>query len=144
MTHEDFEQLVEELKAADPVAFGLESDPKATVEQVEKAEQDLGVTFPRAYRFFLRNYGGGQFAYSRICSVEPNSPWNIVELNQSTTLLPENFVAFTENGTGDFYGFQCSSAGSCSEEVYFYDHEAAQQQATDKKFLEFLAWYALS
>jgi len=120
MLIEEFVQLVEKRKEEKPVWFGLESDPPATSAQIQDAEAQLRVRLPVSYRLFVTRYGGGYFALGNLFSVFPGSDWNIVERNRS--LLPFGFLAVSDNGVGDLYGFRVTD-GVCDEEIVMFDHE---------------------
>ena len=120
MEWEEFRIRVTELKSSRPLWFELESDARATEHEIRDAEASLGVTLPGCYRKFVREWGGGYFAFGNVFSVEPNSDWNIVRRNRTVCLA--GFISVSDNGTGDYYGFKVVD-GACGERVYFWDHE---------------------
>lgn len=120
MEFESFEKLVSELKATKPVWFGLESDPPATEAELASAETLLGVRLPDKYHSFVKKFGGGYFAFGNVFSVSSSSDWNIVTRNEMRNI--SNFIAVSDNGTGDQYGFRVDG-DHCEEQVYFWDHE---------------------
>jgi len=119
-----FRRLVAEAERAHPVWFSLERDPPASAAAISQAELALGVTFPPEYREFLREFGGGYFAFANTFSVAPGSHWDVVARNQALAgLLSQHFLAVSDNGAGDFYGFVVE-AGVCDPTLRFWDHEA--------------------
>jgi SMI1-KNR4 cell-wall len=87
MDRDEFESRVEAARSKNPVWFELEGDPPATNEEVMEAETALGVLFPEAYREFLKDYGGGCFAFANVFSVKTGSEWNVVERNRNARLV---------------------------------------------------------
>jgi hypothetical protein len=87
---------------------------------IRSAEIALNTEFPIEFRDFLLHNGGGYFAFTNVCSVNPRSQWSIVERNRNLD-IPQ-FVAVSDNGMGDFYGFRVRD-GKCQPEIWFADHE---------------------
>jgi hypothetical protein len=141
MLIEEFVPLVERRKVERPVWFGLESDPPATQSQIQDAEAQLGVRLPESYRLFVKTYGGGYFALGNLFSVCPGSDWNIVERNRD--VLPFGFLAVSDNGVGDQYGFRVTD-GVCDSEIVLFDHETETfSQPKYSDLFEFLQETAL-
>ncbi|MFO1062802.1 MAG: SMI1/KNR4 family protein [Pirellulales bacterium] len=141
MLLEEFVPLVEKRREERPVWFGLDSDPPATPAQIQDVEAQLGVRLPESYRLFVTMYGGGYFALGNLFSVFPGSDWNIVERNRD--IFPVGFLAVSDNGVGDLYGFRVTD-GACDSEIVLFDHETgmiAQPKYSD--LFEFLGETAL-
>lgn len=136
MLIEEFVPLVEKRKMERPVWFGLKSDPPATQSQIQDAEAQLGVRLPESYRLFVAMYGGGYFALGNLFSVFPGSNWNIVERNRE--ILPFGFLAVSDNGVGDLYGFSVTD-GECDSTIVLFDHETGtMSQPMYSDLFEFL------
>lgn len=123
MNHGEFQQLVEEKRRRNPIWFALHADARAEPAVIEAAEARLGVNFPEEYRSFLRDYGGGYFAFSNVFSVDPESEWNIERRN--APLSPEiraGFLAISDPATGDYYGFRVSD-GIAASAIWVLDHD---------------------
>jgi hypothetical protein len=99
-----FVSTVEDARSSHPVWFGLESDALASSDDVGAAEAALGVEFPSAYREFVMRFGGRYFAFATIASVDLESDWSILTLNERADLLKEGFLAVAENGVGERIG----------------------------------------
>jgi len=57
------------------------------------AEQELGVTFPRTYRVFLRHHGSGRVNYCRVLGLAAQNLWaDVVVVNHM--VVPRNLRAF--------------------------------------------------
>jgi hypothetical protein len=81
----------------------LDSSGPASEEEIEAAEKELGVSFPRSYRAFLRRYGAGNLHHYEIFGLPGNRLWaDIVMMNQlSRGTVPKQYLKFT-NDIGDF------------------------------------------
>jgi hypothetical protein len=117
-----------------PVWFGLDSDGVASEADVVTAETALAVSFPREYRAFVQRFGGGYFAFTNVFSVDAGSDWSIVDRNSALGLLNRRFIAFSENGCGDYYGFRLAD-GVCENAVMFFDHDSGEIHSTDYRDL---------
>lgn len=126
----EFILTIEKIKSANPVLFMLESDSVATDNQIHETEQSLSLLLPEEYKQFIKTFGGGYFAFVNIFSVSEDSEWNIVEQNYRIGLVDShNFLAVSDIGTGDFYGFEIIN-GICSSAIKVYDHDSNQLEAT--------------
>lgn len=135
MDFEAFKRKLNEVRARNPVWFGIESDAKPSVSDILHAEACLGVKLPDDYKVFIRENGGGYFGFSNVYSLEDGSDWNIVDLNGRYADIRGDYLIFSENGSGDFYGFKVVN-DTCEPYVYFYDHEITswQEKAYDSIF----------
>jgi hypothetical protein len=142
MTFDEFSSLVASSRVQYPKWFGLDSDRLATDSELTHAQLQLGVAFPEAYRWFLKEFGGGFFALGTIYSVLPDSEWNVVDVNRRWG-VSKGFIAIADNHCGDFYGFRYEGS-QCAPQVWFYDHYGAEWLPTPfKDFLDFVHEHAL-
>lgn len=125
MEFDDFQDLVNKVRSRKPALFGLERDPCATDDEVREAEESLGVRFPAEYWVFVKQVGGGYFGFTNVFSPTNVGHWGIVERNRSTLVDLGDFVAVSDNGVGDYYGFAVKD-GVCQSEICFFDHETAE------------------
>jgi hypothetical protein len=134
-----FESHVRHLMQEHPVWFQLDRDPPASLDDIQRAEAELGTRLPESYRRFLQVFGGGYFAFAVVFSVS-DSEWSVVRRNEDGS---RGFVRASDNGTGDYYGFK-SIDGVCSEQVFFFDHEDGSIRSTEYgDFLEMMVDRAL-
>jgi len=137
MDFELFKDLVSKTKLEHPMWFvELDSDEIQKSEDLVnieeglvEIEEDLKVKFPKEYKDFIFEYGGGYFAFSNIYSLEKKSCWNIADLNHTYNGIRDNYLLFSENECGDFYGFKVVD-GFCQSNIYFYDHEEDKWEST--------------
>lgn len=124
MDFDEFDALVQIAQKNHPGWFrhGRRDGP-ATDEDIRKAEQTVGVKFPPEYVRFLTAYGGGDFAFVNIFSVDPGSKWNVVVNNERVASLgAKDFLAISNDQAGGYYGFRVSS-DVCEAKVIYYDWE---------------------
>lgn len=124
MTWLEFENLLAAAKRKNPIWFTLDSDPPASDSEIVNAEALLQTRFSPQYRDFLKEYGGGLFAFVNIFSVRPNSEWNVVYRNKQ--IGRNDFIAISDNGVGDQFGFR-TVHGICQPEIFFLDHEESNK-----------------
>lgn len=130
MNYNEFFEIVNETRNKRPIWFGLESEPKGNDNQIEKVEKVLSLSLPDEYKSFVKEYGGGYFAFTNIFSVNDLSDWYIVNLNNQIGLMEtHSFLAVSDIETGDYYGFKIEKRVCCSR-VMFYDHEINKVEET--------------
>ncbi|MBD0384824.1 SMI1/KNR4 family protein [Paenibacillus sedimenti] len=130
MNFNEFMFNVDDIKSKNPIWFMLDSDPVGTDNQIKVTQLHLSLSLPEEYKVFIKTFGGGFFAFVNIFSVNKESNWNIVEQNNRLGLKnSHNFLAISDSGTGDFYGFEIVN-GVCSPAIKVYDHEKNQVEST--------------
>lgn len=134
----EFRALVEGVRRAHPTWFDLPTDQRPSDAQIADHQERLGVTLPEAYVDFVKEFGGGDFAFLRVYSMDVTSDLNIVVKNDVDWLRRSDFIAVSDNGCGDYYGFPAVN-GKCSDTVVLLDHESGEVSATDFGFLTFVA-----
>lgn len=140
----EFRALVAKVKNQHPKWFALDSDPSARDEEIDQAERALDVTLPAEYRSFLKEFGGGYFALGNIFSVAADSDWNVVKKNKQKGLIGKGYVAISDAGTGDLYGFKCRNK-ACESAIWVYDHDSSEWRKTEfENLFAFLERKALS
>lgn len=136
MTIDEFNALVAEARAAHPTWFDLPSDEPPDESTLSQLEDELGVSLPSDYRWFLQQYGGGDFAFASIYSGDNGSDL-LITRNQPTA--DRQFVAVSDDGTGNFFGFPVVD-GTCEDQMMVLDHESGELRETGYgPFLEFVA-----
>ncbi|CAG1023198.1 hypothetical protein MTYM_02264 [Methylococcales bacterium] len=144
MDFDQFIDLVEKTKQLHPIWFGLDSDKIPTEGDVRMAEKRLGAQFPKDYRDFLLKFGGGYFGLSKVFSVQPDSDWNVIDINLGAKALQEGYIAISDNETGDYFGYKIIE-GICEPWIYFYDHEEDKWKKTEFcNIFEYLKKYGLT
>ncbi|SHM65570.1 SMI1/KNR4 family protein [Gracilibacillus kekensis] len=130
MNYKEFLLTVNEARNKRPIWFGLESEPKCNDNHIEKVERVLSLSLPDEYKIFVKELGGGYFAFTNIFSVNDIGDWYIVNLNNQIGLLEtHSFLAVSDTEAGDYYGFTIEK-GVCSSRVMFYNHEINKVEET--------------
>lgn len=109
-----------------------------------KAETYLGLSLPDKYKWWIRNYGGGEIGEEEIYSIyeidfEEVSGGDIVNMsniNSSNGILPLGKVAVSEPiGGGEIYYFDLTSS---DEKVFVLHTETSENELYADDFLQFL------
>ncbi|AHF07945.1 SMI1/KNR4 family protein [Desulfitobacterium metallireducens] len=130
-----FSKVVNETRICHPVWFGLESDLKSSDEDITFIETNLMLRLPKEYKEFIKEYGGGYFAFTVIFSGIKESEWFIVSKNKEAGVVTSyNFLAVSNNGAGDYYGFKVVD-GICESSISVWDHEEKGVKPTTYKNL---------
>ena len=127
LTRKEFAELVRGAKAEHPVWFDPGPDTKPDAAQLEQVEQALAVRLPPDYTWFLKEYGGGDFAFAAIYSADPTSHLYIV--SQQDYLGGAPAVAFSDDGTGNMFAFPVAH-GVARDESVIHDHETNQLRSS--------------
>lgn len=139
MEVESFDRLVDEIRAAHPTWLELPPDAPPTSEVLAEVATRLPGRLPSEYLDFVSRYGGGDFAFTHVYSLDPASDMYLVAKNAVPWLGREDFIAFSDNGSGDYYGF-IVKANEAASSVWLLDHETGEFQATGHgDIYEFLA-----
>jgi hypothetical protein len=125
----EFRYRVEQVRQEFPAWFALEPDQFPGSEALDQAQVDLGASLPADYRSFITEFGGGDFGLSVVYSVEPDSDLNIVVKNRPDWLDSSTFIAISDNGVGDYYGYRVSG-GACEPGIVVLDHETRSIRET--------------
>lgn len=105
-------------KRANPIWFQLEGDAPSSKEEIYQLEANIDAQLPDEYRQFVTNFGSGYFAFSAVYSPNPDSNFPLEKTNFNNQGTRKNHIIFSENGSGDHYGFQVSEK-KCSSGVFF-------------------------
>jgi len=143
MDFDQFSQLIQRIKSQDPgLLYSIDADPPATDVEISEVQTLLEAHLPNSFIQFLKIYGGGAFGYADILSLVSDDI-NYIINNQPTGAKTLQFVAFSPNGCGDYYGFPVV-ANSCEDRILFWDHEQNELDSTRyTDFFDFLAKVAL-
>lgn len=139
MNRDDFLTRVNDARRDHPIWFDLPSDEPPDEKLLADAESELGARLPDDFRWFLQEFGGGDFAFATIYSADPGSDLNLLR-NQPGA---KGLIAFSDDGTGDSFVFPVED-DACQDRVLVWDHESGDSRPTDyASFLEFVVRVAL-
>lgn len=140
MNRDDFLIHVNHARRDRPVWFDLPADEPPDEALLADAETELGVRLPDDFRWFLQEFGGGDFAFATIYSADPQSDLNLLR-NQPGP--GKGLIAFSDDGTGNCFVFPVEG-DACQDRILVWDHESGDARPTDyANFLEFVAQVAL-
>lgn len=122
MIFTEFKKVVDDCRKNHSLWFNRPMDPQANDEQIRAAEQMLDIRFPHEYIDFVKEFGGGNFVFTRIFSVYPNSKWYLVPINIKWKYIENGFLAISDDGTGGSYGFPVKD-GLCESRIAYWDHD---------------------
>lgn len=140
MNEIEFAKKVDFVKKLKPNWFLSEDKSVATPDEVERGGLLVNGRLPEEYIFFSLNYPAGYFAFMNIYSMVPGSEWYLIMKNKEydSVVMPENFIAFSDDETGGYYGF-IKQETRYSNEVYFWDSSSTENIISVKKnFFEFV------
>ena len=115
----------ESARAALLACSSFEHGIGATLHQLDEAQRELGV-FPEDYLQFVREFGYASFKSYEVWGVSTNMPrgFDLVAMNRTEHedfALPNDLIAFHNNGGGDLTGFKRDSPSTL--ELWTYWHE---------------------
>lgn len=136
----EFSRKIDFIRKLKPNWFLSEDKSVATSDEVEKVRLLVNGCLPEEYVFFSLNYPAGYVALMNIYSLVPNSEWYLVMKNKEygSVVMPDNFIAFSDDETGGYYGF-IKQETRYSNEVYFWDSSSNEGIISVKNnFFEFV------
>ena len=122
MDKKEFDELTQKVKNNNPKIFGLDADCIPTIENIELIEKYYGIVFPKSYKEFVLQYGGGYFAFTVIYSFDEQSPFYIKNNVALEFININNFFPIIDFETGDMAGFKIDN-GICEDSIILYNHE---------------------
>lgn len=140
MKRDDLVAQVSEARQSHPIWFDLPSDEPPDEVRLGEFESTLAARLPDDFRWFLKEFGGGDFAFATVFSADPRSDLNL-GLNQPPQI--EGLVAFSDDGAGNSFVFPVED-GACQDRVLLWDHETSEVRPTGYgNFLDFVSRVAL-
>ncbi len=119
----EFKNYIQKINKVDSFLLSDERDASVREADITYVEAELGVTLPTLYRQFVKEYGGGDFAFTNIFSCDKNGEWYIINRNkEANSYLPSNFIAISDDQSGGFYGYIINN-NKCEDKVYYWDYQ---------------------
>ncbi len=116
-------------------------------EQIRNLEERLGITFPKNYVAFLKEFDGGQFNFARMhCITESGAGWHdfVIELERFFSNAPlmgvRSLLPFGSSYAGDVFCFDMAAATEDDAPILMYDHEGSDDQELNKEASSLLTW----
>lgn len=136
MERAEFQSLVTQAGVDHPTWFDLPTDAPPSDEELTNLGTTLGAALPSDYKWFLKTYGGGDFAMARVYSADPRSDLHILACQ-----LPvlKDYLAFSDNGCGDLFLFS-RKGDRYADQVYLWNHDTDEIELVGEDgFLSFVA-----
>ena len=118
---------IEAEDARDPLRLAIGRWPRSTAAEVDALEDDIGLKFPRDFRQIVMTIGAGDIGYTEIYGIRPEQEPSIRRMNPSALQPYGDYIAFSDNGVGDYYGFEVRG-GQLGPEVVFLEHETGERK----------------
>jgi hypothetical protein len=109
-------------------------------EEITAAERELGISFPKSYRTFIRQYGVGRLQFYEIFGIPRDRLWgDVVMMNQlASGQLPRQYLQFTRDLDGLPYYLDMSQVGSDGECPVVVCGPGNETEVVADSFLDFL------
>ncbi len=131
--YESIRELLLEKKLHDLSGHGVDK------REIDIAERELGISFPRSYVMFLQEHGWGYFGHLEvICGLGDDIPeerrpgtdirYVVRDERKGPLGFPNNIIPFYQNGAGDWYALDCSQSLDGEAPVIFVSHEKVSGQ----------------
>lgn len=121
MSVETFESRLARVRLDKSHLFDFERVPPSNNASIAQCENSLGAQFPAEYWHVASRIGGGQIGYGHLFVPTDDEHWSILRWN--AVCLTPSFIAISDNGCGDYYGFVTSQDGACDSKICLVDHE---------------------
>lgn len=142
MDKKEFDELIQRVKENKPKIFGLDADEIPTVTDIEMIEKYYEIVFPKSYKEFVLQYGGGYFAFTVVYSFDKQSSFYIKN-NVTTEFINTNQIfPIIDFETGDIAGFRIND-GICEDSMMLYNHEEKMLSELRIDLYEALVKYGL-
>ena len=107
----------------------------ATPQEIELAEEQLGVEFPESYKALLEQFGWASIDGLELYGLGRDVPAHLalvkVTLSERTEMrprLPSHLVPLMNDGAGNHYCLDVESCGQGECRVVFWDHDLGESQ----------------
>ena len=137
MSPSEFALIVERSRSSKIIDMSVSERPERSVseQELKDFEAQFGVSLPADFRHFAKCFGCGEFAFTTVLSLLPDSD---LFIGRSIRLVGPGFLPVIDNHCGDFYGFHIAG-GRCSDALYFADHEQSYR-TSETEFRDFFSF----
>jgi SMI1 / KNR4 family (SUKH-1) len=117
-------------------------DKKATNEDVELFKSKFKFVLPQNYIDFCMTFGGGEFGYITIFSLDNDGDFYLGKFI-SNELLSEGLIPFSDDGSGGYYCFKLNDDGVVTENIFnIYLGDGTKEKIKVDSFFDFILKYA--
>ncbi len=117
----EYIDFINEVEKSNPILFELHGDRTASDLDIDKIEMYCDIKFPESYKIFLKEYGGGYFAYTVVYSCDANSDFYILKRVTKEWVEKNSFFPVIDFETGDLAGFKVSDK-VCESKISVLHH----------------------
>ncbi len=143
MEFKDFISLVKKVEKENPILFELNSDRIASDNDINQIENYYCLKLPESYKLFLKEYGGGYFAYTVVYSCDTNGKFFVKKNVTKEWVDKYHLFPVIDFETGDLGVFKVDNR-MCEDLVYVFVHgEDNLKKYGNDNFLQALAKYGL-
>lgn len=142
-----YEELTNLINNSEHVNFGGINGRKVSDEWIKKAEQKLNVSLPPSYKWWLKNYGGGEINGEEIFSIyeqefEDAVGGDIVYIalvNRQNNIFSQEKLFICDPGNDEAWYFDLNQKDLTGEyPVYVFDYQDNSSNLYAKDFVDFL------
>lgn len=146
MTSNHFFTHLENTMAQCPHLFLFrEQEPKATIENIKQIETHLNAKLPSIYTQFQKKFGGGNFGYTELFSIVPESEYYLFSIENNIAITNQGFFPILDDQTGGIYCFK-KHKNNFSDKIYYLDISLRETPAysIEQSFIDLFNQLALN
>jgi hypothetical protein len=141
----DLAEVLKRIRSADkaqPLRLQIGRNPPPTAAELSIVETDVGLSLPEDFKRAISVIGTGDIGYAWIFGVRPGEEPTLQSINGSRLQPRRDFLAFSDNGAGDYFGFVVVN-GCAGSEVAVLDHETGALKVAYDSIASWLAGEAV-
>ncbi|HEV8657777.1 MAG TPA: SMI1/KNR4 family protein [Thermoanaerobaculia bacterium] len=136
-----YDEVAALIRNSPAASFGT-PDTGATDEWIAKAEARLGVSFPPSYKWWLKNYGGGEIGGEEILSIYgidfDEAVGGDIVFQNTHRKLPPNCLLISDTGADEEFYFDTGKPDQDGEYPIMSFEHPDRETPYASNFLEFL------
>ncbi len=140
MKYEEFLKIYQQVKLDRPILFDLEMDNIPLNSNIRHIESYYNIALPESYKKFLLKFGGGNFAFTIVYSLDEQSVYYIKNNVLRDFVSNTNFLPVIDFETGDVAGFRIKN-NKCESTMTMYNHEDKKMSDLNLDFYELIIKY---
>lgn len=143
MNIEQFREVDARMRSQRPKPFLLiPPDAPASEQALVQVEQSIAAVLPDTYRDFLREFGGGSFGLTNICSADASSDFYLPRKQEEvSSYLPTQLLAVSDDFAGGLYVLRVAE-GRAQDPVLYWNGDGGLSPTEFANVLEFVSRYA--
>lgn len=137
---EDLILFIENEMIVNPKYFLFrENEPIVNESDIIQIKKEVGFEIPKDFQIFQEKFGGGNFGFLELFSLNKNSEYFIFK-NSYGIRPKDNFLPISSDGVGGYYGFLLNDC----HHIYYYDTNISPPiiEKTQWNFVDFIYFFA--